>query len=108
MHEARLVGVIPKPPQETIFDQEAVGFGYLVQWPWRVLTPYVNYIQLQTHAVVTADINTCESQQHLTGWFGSHGTDRHTVFEIRFSEPQHLLCGPHQCQTSRPVSSFYL
>ena len=52
MHEAWLVGVITEPPQEAIFDQEAVGFGYLVQWPWSVLTPYVNYIQLQTQVML--------------------------------------------------------
>lgn len=51
MHEARLVGVVTEPPQEAVLDQEAVSFGYLVQWPRRVLTPDVNYVQLQVRTV---------------------------------------------------------
>ena len=51
MHEAWLVGVVPKPPQEAVLDQEAVSFGYLIQWPRRVLTPNVNYVQLQVQSM---------------------------------------------------------
>lgn len=44
MHEARLVGVVAKPPQKAIFHQEAVGLWYLIQRPWRMLTPDVHYV----------------------------------------------------------------
>ena len=51
VHETRLIGVVTKTPQEAILDQEAVSFGYLIQWPRRVLTPDVNYVQLQVQIV---------------------------------------------------------
>lgn len=58
MHDAWLISVITKAPQEAILDQKAVSLGYLVQWPWRMLTPNVNYIQLQVQ-VTRADTRTC-------------------------------------------------
>lgn len=51
MHETRLVSVVTKTPQEAVLDQEAIRLGYLVQWPRSVLTPDVNYIQLQERIV---------------------------------------------------------
>ena len=109
MHNARLIGVVSKSPQEAILDQKAVSLGYLVQWPRRVLTPYVNNVQLQEQSY---ELTPRIAKEHGTRMsqglcIDSHDTDRHTVFGIRSSEPQHLLCVPHQCQTSTQVSSSF-
>lgn len=49
MHEPWLVGVVPKTPKETVFDEEAVCFGYLIEGPGCVLTPDVYHIQLHAN-----------------------------------------------------------
>ena len=69
MHYARLIGVVSKSPQEPILDQKAVSLGYLVQWPRRVLTPYVNNVQLQEQSfeltpTIARDNRTWKQARH--------------------------------------------
>ena len=69
VHEARLVSVVTKTPQEAVLDQEAVSLGYLVQWPRRVLTPYFKFIQLldDNCVIFSTDLDSGESQQVVRG-----------------------------------------
>lgn len=58
MHEPWLIGVVPKAPQEAILYQEAVCFRYLIHGPWRVLTPDIYNVYLQS--VHRSDLCLCQ------------------------------------------------